>query len=248
MIKVKFLRLLSYLAVFVGLFLLVLPQLNRFRIDNRVKKYNAVAEEMSATDMQNNINSKTSFDFDSIEEISPSDTLMSPDLIDLNSIIPSGTLMSPDLINQNLIIGRLYIPSIDLNLTVFNGVSNSILLAGLGTMRPGLTMGQGNFPIAGHYSANSDTLFGNLISVEIGDKIYLTDNEKIYEYKVYETRIVDATEVKWIEDTVAKEHGKPIISLMNCYYIDGQNTGDRYFVFGELIEISDLADSPIYLK
>lgn len=231
MIKVKFLRLLSYLVVFVGLFLLVLPQLNQFRIDNRAKKNYAVAEEMSATDMQNNINSKTSFDFDSIEEIST-----------------SGTLLSPDLIDQNLIIGRLYIPSIDLNLTVFNGLSNSILLAGLGTMRPGLKMGQGNFPIAGHYSADSDILFGNLISVEIGDKIYLTDNEKIYEYKVYETRIVDATEVKWVEDTVAKEHGKPIISLMNCYYIDGQNSGDRYFVFGELIEISDLADSPVYLK
>lgn len=231
MIKVKFLRLLSYLVVFVGLFLLVLPQLNQFRIDNRAKKNNAVAEEISATDMQNNINSKTSFDFDSIEEIST-----------------SGTWLSPDLIDQNLIIGRLYIPSIDLNLTVFNGLSNSILLAGLGTMRPGLTMGQGNFPIAGHYSADSDILFGNLISVEIGDKIYLTDNEKIYEYKVYETRIVDVTEVKWVENTVAKEHGKPIISLMNCYYIDGQNSGDRYFVFGELIEISDLADSPIYLK
>lgn len=231
MIKVKFLRLLSYLFVFVGLFLLVLPQLNQFRIDNRAKKNNAVAEEISATDMQNNINSKTSFDFDSIEEIST-----------------SGTWQSPDLIDQNLIIGRLYIPSIDLNLTVFNGLSNSILQAGLGTMRPGLTMGQGNFPIAGHYSADPDILFGNLISVEIGDKIYLTDNEKIYEYKVYETRIVDATEVKWVENTVAKEHGKPIISLMNCYFIDGQNSGDRYFVFGELIEISDLADSPISLK
>lgn len=106
-------------------------------------------------------------------------------------------------------------------------------------MRPGLTMGQGKFPIAGHYSADSDILFGNLISVEIGDKIYLTDNEKIYEYKVYETRIVDVTEVKWVENTVAKEHGKPIISLMNCYYIDGQNSGDRYFAFGELLEISD---------
>lgn len=231
MIKVKFLRLLNYLVVFVGLFLLVLSQLNQFCIDNRAKKNNAVAEEISATDMQNNINSKTSFDFDSIEEIST-----------------SGTWLSPDLIDQNLIIGRLYIPSIDLNLTVFNGLSNSILHAGLGTMRPGLTMGQGNFPIAGHYSADSDILFGNLISVEIGDQIYLTDNEKIYEYKVYETRIVDVTEVKWVENTVAKEHGKPIISLMNCYYIDGQNSGDRYFVFGELIEISDLADSPIYLK
>lgn len=194
-------------------------------IHNRTEKNNNVAEEVSAEEMQKNLNSETTFDFDSIEEIST-----------------SGTWLSPDYIDDRLIIGRLYIPSIEVNLTVFNGVSNSILHAGLGTMRPNLAMGEGNFPIAGHYSRDKDILFGDLISIDIGDKIYLTDNEKIYEYEVYETRAVEVTEVTWIEDVVAEEHGKPIISLMNCYYVNGQNSGDRYFVFGELIETRDLTE------
>ncbi|AEB30176.1 putative sortase [Carnobacterium sp. 17-4] len=214
-----------------GLLLLVLPQLNQWRIGNRSEKNAAIAEEISAKDMQNNLHSKTIFDFDSIEEIST-----------------SGTWLSPEMIDPSLIIGRLYIPNIELNLTVFNGLSNSILHAGLGTMRPDLMMGKGNFPIAGHYSADPDILFGNLISVELGDKIYLTDNEKVYEYEVYETRSVDVTEGKWIKDAVAEEHGKPVISLMNCYYIDGQNSGDRYFVFGELVDTKDLADTDLDIK
>ena len=226
MIKPKFFRIVSYLLIFAGLLLLVLPQLNYIKIDNRTEKNNTVAEEMSAEEVQNNLNSETTFDFDSIEEIST-----------------SGTWLSPEYIDKRLIIGRLYIPSIEVNLTVFNGISNSILHAGVGTMRPDLTMGEGNFPIAGHYSRDKGILFGDLISVEIGDKIYLTDNVKVYEYEVYETRAVEVTEVEWIEDAIAKEHGKPIISLMNCYYVDGQNSGDRYFVFGELIETSDLTMS-----
>lgn len=226
MIKRKIFRIVSYLFILAGILLLVLPQLNYIRIGNRTEKNNITAEEIPAKDMQNNLHSETTFDFDSIEEIST-----------------SGTWLSPEYIDEHLIIGRLYIPSIEANLTVFNGVSNSILHAGVGTMRPNLTLGEGNFPIAGHYARDKNILFGNLIALEVGDKIYLTDNEKVYEYEVYETRTVEVTEVEWIEDDVAEEHGKPIISLMNCYYVNGQNSGDRYFVFGELIGASDLEDS-----
>lgn len=226
--KQKFFRIVSYVLIFVGILLLLLPQLNHMRIGNRTEKNNLAAEEISAQEMQDNLNSETTFDFDSIEEIST-----------------SGTWLSPEYIDEDLIIGRLYIPSIEANLTIFNGISNSILHAGVGTMRPDLTMGEGNFPIAGHYARDENILFGNLTALEIGDKIYLTDNETVYEYEVYETRTVDPTEVEWIEDAVAEEHGKPIISLMNCFYVDGQNSGDRYFVFGELTDTVDLEESEL---
>ncbi|MFF7082657.1 MULTISPECIES: class A sortase [Bacillati] len=222
----KFFRAFSYLLILTGLVLLVLPQLNYIKIGQRTDKNNIIAEKVSAEEMQKNLRSKTSFDFYSIEETST-----------------SGTWLSSEYIDKNLIIGRLYIPSIEANLTVFNGVTNPILHAGVGTMRPDLSFGEGNIPIAGHYAKDKNILFGNLTAVEIGDKIYLTDNETVYEYEVYETRTVEVTEVKWIEDTVAKEHGKPIISLMNCYYVNGQNTGDRYFVFGELLNTHTIEDS-----
>lgn len=224
--KQKVLRYLSFALIFAGIILLLLPTINQWHIGNRTEKNHDVALEMSADVMKENMNTEAEFDFDSIEEITT-----------------TGTWLSPEFIDPSLIIGRLYIPSIETNLTVFNGLSNQILHAGVGTMRPDLTMGEGNFPIAGHYSRNKDVLFGNLTAVEIGDEIYLTDNETVYEYRVYETRKVLPAESEWIRDDVAEEHGKPIISLMNCYYENGVNSGYRYFVFGELVDSHSIADS-----
>lgn len=224
--KNKHLRILSYLLIVAGVILLLLPTINQWHIGNRSEKNYDVALDMDATLMQQNMGNEGEFDFSSIEEITT-----------------SGTWLSPEFIDPSLIIGRLFIPSIDANLTVFNGITNQILHAGVGTMRPDLTMGEGNFPIAGHYSRNQDVLFGNLTAVEIGDEIYLTDNETVYEYRVYETRKVLPAETNWIQDEVAEEHGKPIISLMNCFYENGVNSGYRYFVFGELVDTHPIDDS-----
>ncbi len=220
--KNKWSRALSYLLIFTGILLLFIPQVNQWMIGNRSDKNVQVAEELPAETLKTNLETEASFDFDAIEEITT-----------------SGTWLSPEYIDPSLIIGRLYIPSIETNVTVFNGVTNDILHAGVGTMRPDLTMGEGNFPIAGHYSQDPSILFGNLTSIELGDAIYLTDNEQVYEYVVYDTRVVEPTEVEWIQEDVASEHGKPIVSLMNCYYIDGQPTDDRFFVFGELVDVHD---------
>lgn len=229
--KHKFVKVFSYLLIATGLFLVALPYINQLHIENRVEKNNAVADELSAEQMKTNLSSETTFDFDSIDDLSI-----------------SGTLLSPEYIDQNLIIGRLYIPKIEANLTIFNGVSNDILNAGVGTMQPDLHMGQGNFSIAGHYSKDKNTLFGDLVSVELGDEIYLTDNETVYEYEVYETRIVAPTEVEWIKQEVAEKHGKAIVSLMNCYYVSGENSGNRYFVFGELVDVYSKEASPLAKK
>lgn len=223
--KNRILQILSILLILTGIILLAMPRINHYFIGNRTDKNNVIAQEMTSENMKNNLNSDTSFDFDSIDEINA-----------------SGTVLSPEYIDESLIIGRLYIPSIEANLTVFNGVTNDILHAGVGTMRPDLTMGEGNFPIAGHYAHDDSILFGDLISVDIDDEIYLTDNETVYEYRVFDSRIVEPTEIEWIEDAVAEEHGSPIISLMNCYYVDGENTDDRYFVFGELVDTHDISE------
>ena len=220
--KKKGLRIFSYLLIIIGIVLLLLPRINHWMIGNRAEKNVEVAIEMPANTLQNNLQSDTSFDFGAVEEISA-----------------TGTLLSPEYIDPSLIIGRLYVPSIDINVTVFNGVTNDILHAGVGTMRPNLTMGEGNFPIAGHYAHDPSLLFGNLTAIELGDKIFLTDNEKVYEYIVYDTKVVKPSEVEWISEDVATKHGKPIVSLMNCYYVDGVRTNDRFFVFGELAEVHD---------
>lgn len=220
--KKKILSLLSILFIVAGVVLIFLPQLSSQVIEKRAEENVQLVEEVPAETLQDNLETEAEFDFDSILEVSPSQTFLASKHID-----------------ERLLLGRLLIPSIDLNLAVYNGVTNSILHAGVGTMRPRLAMGQGNFPIAGHYASNKNALFGDLTSVALDDLVYLTDNDQLYEYQVYDTQIVEPTAVEWIEDDVAEQHGAPIISLMNCYYVDGQYTDKRYFVFAELVDIYD---------
>lgn len=210
---------LSIFLIIAGLIILFLPKISSQIIEKRTENNVEEVKNISSEKLQNNLDSETTFDFDSIRETSPSQTFSSKNNID-----------------EDLILGRLFIPSIDLNLTVYNGVTNEILHAGLGTMRPNLEMGKGNFPIAGHYSRNKEALFGNLTAVESGDLVYLTDNEKVYEYEVYETKVVEPNEVHYIDKQLAEEHGESIVSLMNCYYVDGEYTDKRFFVFGELTD------------
>lgn len=217
--KNKLLTIFSIFLIFVGVIILSLPRISSKIIEKRTKDNAEQVENISAEKLQNNLETEAEFDFDSILEISPSQTFSSSNTID-----------------EDLILGKLLIPSIDLNLTLYNGVTNEILHAGLGTMRPDLQMGEGNFPIAGHYSRNKDALFGNLTAVELGDSVYLTDNDQVYEYQVYDTKVVKPTELEWITDQVAEEHGESVISLMNCYYVDGKYTDNRFFVFGELVD------------
>lgn len=213
----------STALITIGILLLLSPRITSWWIGHRSKQNVSEIEEISAQTLQDNLAGESDFDFDAIEEISP-----------------TGALLDGSAVDKSLIVGRLFIPSIDLNLTVYNGVTNQILNAGVGTMRPNLTMGEGNFPIAGHYASNKDVLFADLTSVAIDDEIFLTDNDKIYEYRVYDTKIVNPSEIEWIYDEVAEERGKPVISLMNCYYVNGRNSGDRYFVFGELVDVKDI--------
>lgn len=220
--KQRFLSILSTLLITAGILLLLSPRLTSWWIDYHSNQNVAATEEMSAQSLQDNLKRESDFDFDAIEEISP-----------------TGALSNGNTVDESLIVGRLFIPSIDLNLTVYNGVNNQILNAGVGTMRPDLTMGEGNFPIAGHYASTKNVLFADLTSVSMDGAIFLTDNEKTYEYRVYNTKIVDPSEIEWIYDEVSEERGKPVLSLMNCYYVDGKNSGDRYFVFAELVDVQD---------
>lgn len=220
--KQKLLSILSTILITVGILLLLSPRLTSWWIQYHSKQNAAATEELASESLQENLTRDSVYDFDAIDDISP-----------------TGVVSDGSTVDESLIVGRLLIPSIDLNLTVYNGVNNQILNAGVGTMRPDLTMGEGNFPIAGHYARTKNVLFADLTSIKMDDKIYLTDNEKTYEYRVYDTKIVDPSEIEWIYDEVAEERGKPVISLMNCYYVNGQNSGDRYFVFGELVDVQN---------
>ena len=217
-------KILGVIIIILGLGLISIPRLVIRNLDKATEVSLEHFENIDSNKIkQNDLESvdEEYFDFAAVEEISP-----------------TSVLLDPSAINQKLLIGQIVIPSIELNLTVFKGVTESSLLAGVGTMKQNQTMGEGNYSIAGHNSQKG-ALFYKLDQVKLGDVIKITDKDKIYEYTVYDTEIVSPTSLYMIGDKEAEKHGGPIISLMNCYYENGKNTGNRYFVLGELTNTID---------
>lgn len=100
-------------------------------------------------------------------------------------------------------------------------------------MSPEIQMGKGNYSLAGHYMKDN-LLFGSLLNIEIGTIVKITDKNKVYEYEIYDIEIVPDTAFYMLDQDRAKKRGKPIISLMTCYYTS--KNGKRFFAMGELID------------
>lgn len=203
--------------IIIGILLLLSPTIKDKYLAGKVSNAVAVIKEVTPEKIKENEQSiEAEFDYSVVEDISV-----------------TGTLLNSSKANKDLIVGQLVIPSVKMNITIFKGINNTNLLAGAATMRADQKMGTGNYPLAGHYSSKEDLLFGSLMKVKVGDVIRITDKETIYEYKTYEVKVVKDNAIYIIEDQYSMNRGKPIISLMTCYY--SSKTGKRYFVLGELI-------------
>lgn len=223
-------RILGVLMIIAGLVILSLPFLTNIFLDQQMEGQLAHYQTVTAEQLDaNEAKTEASFDFEAIENIDPTRTLL-----DASAIDPA------------LMIGQLEIPKIDTNLVLFKGVTNDILNAGVGTMRPDQVMGEGNYPIAGHTARQRDLLLARLDELAEGDDIYLSNKKNIYHYRVYATEIVPETAIYLIEDQIAHEHGKPIVSLMNCSYNPETGANDRrLFVFGELVKITPYEEKTV---
>lgn len=111
------------------------------------------------------------------------------------------------------IIGEITVPAIDMTLPIANGVNNTTLALVTGTMRPDMQMGQGNYALAGHNMANgSKILFSPLYyHAKVGQMVYITDLDRVYEYRISQRQFIDATDVQVVNNTPQK-----IITLITC--------------------------------
>lgn len=143
---------------------------------------------------------------------------------------------------QNVnIIGTIAIPDIDMSIPIAKGVDNNTLALAAGTMREDQEMGKGNYALAGHNMAHgSKILFSPLYyHAKVGQKVYLTDLDKIYTYKITERKFIDADRVDVVNNT--KE---PIITLITC-----DATGARrLMVRGKLIKTQKFKNAPVKVQ
>lgn len=99
-----------------------------------------------------------------------------------------------DVINTQLkketlpVIGLISYPEVGMLLPIFQGDGDTIMLHGAGTMKSGQVMGQRNYALASHHVSNvigaagENLLFSPLTKAKVGQKVYLTDKNQVFEY------------------------------------------------------------------
>ncbi|MBN6050280.1 class A sortase [Lactobacillus helveticus] len=124
-------------------------------------------------------------------------------------------------------IGAFAIPDVNMHLPVMLGISDDAMSTGGGTMRADQKMGEGNYPLAGHYMTAKGILFSPLEDVKKGELIYLTNLKKVYVYRIYMKKVVDPSAV-WLVNNTKKK----IVTLITC--ADGG--ANRWAIRGNLIK------------
>lgn len=209
-------KLISTLLIIVGVILILSPFFNKKLIEHRVTTTQEVVQAVTAEEIEINTKEIAIYDFSAIKDVGIASTI-------------TGSIN----FNDKNVIGQLTIDDINVNLPILKGVTNSNLLAGAATMVSDMEMGKGNYSLAGHYMEEEGLLFGGLIDIEIGTIVKITDKKNIYQYEIYDTQIVPDTSFYMLDHNRAVKRGKPIISLMTCYYTS--KNGKRFFALGELV-------------
>lgn len=120
-------------------------------------------------------------------------------------------------------IGRLAIPSLELDLPIFAGLDQTEMIYGAGTMYPGRDPQKGNLVLVGHHTGSASLLFGRLAQIQITAPIYIRYLGTNYAYQVTDMKVVKATDVAVIEETKEAQ-----LILVTCDRITPTN--DRIIV------------------
>ncbi len=139
-----------------------------------------------------------------------------------------------DMDSRQLVVGKLSIPSVDLNLAIIKGVgqeNGDPMEKGAATNKEGQEMGLRNYVLASHAMKNPTLLFSPLFGVDFGDKVYITDEDKVYVYEVSGVETVEPERVDILNDV----EGRKMITLYTCT----QAGSKRLVVTGDLVETLD---------
>ena len=203
--KTWIIRIVAVILLIVGLGMIFNSQIR----DIMVRQNQTTAlKKLNKETVKKNQKKEGMFDFSKVEEI------------DFGQVTKSRVKNTADA------IGAIAVPSVNMYLPIMKGLSNDAMSTGGGTMRPDQVMGKGNYPLAGHYMTAKGVLFSPLENTKIGEKIYLTNLDKIYVYRIYMKKIVDPTAV-WLVDNTKQN----IVTLITC--ADGGV--NRWAIRGKLI-------------
>ncbi|MFU0789663.1 class A sortase [Virgibacillus proomii] len=189
----KWKKILVSILLTVGIIFLFSPAIKNAIIDGKIDKtMNRITNDLKQADLYNNRKNNN-------EKTEPVHDL------------PSELDVLKSLDYEGNPVAFLYIPSTNLQLPIYGAVNNESLLHGAAEMKDYNTLGKGNYAIAGHRMRKRGLLFHDIPRLNIGDVVYVTDKDTVYEYKVNSSEIIKEDETE-----VVAERGKDEITLLTC--------------------------------
>lgn len=149
--------------------------------------------------------------------------------------------------NQQNVVALMTQPKAKTAVTVENGVSDSSLNLSAGTLRPDQAPGKDNYVLAAHHVPHSQwSLFSGIYYYSRpGQNVYVTDLNKVYQYKITNVKFVPATATyitkkdNYKLKTNGIKPGKPMITIISC-----DATGDdRITEYGTLTKTYEMNDN-----
>lgn len=89
------------------------------------------------------------------------------------------------------VLGGIYIPKINLTLPITSTVNKEYKNISAVAVKPNQEMGKDNYILASNSTFNKKLLFTSIIYLNEGDKVFMTDKDKIYLYEVVSRKKVD---------------------------------------------------------
>lgn len=205
-------KILSKVLIIVGILLLLLPSVgNLYTKYQQDRMYQAY--------------------LDNLTQIETSMQTLNEALVSEEELVEEQPALAAQTPNGLDVMGIVSIPKIGVDLMFVEGVSKQALKFAVGHM-PGTAMpGEvGNCAIAGHRSYTFGEYFNRLDEVEIGDEIQIAIGKENYTYKVYESFLVEPSEV-WVTEPI---EDKKVVTLITCHPV--VKATHRLIVRGELVE------------
>ena len=141
---------------------------------------------------------------------------------------------------DNGVMGYIDIPSIDVSLPIYHGVSEEVLRKGVGHLE-GTSLPIGgdstHSVLTGHTGLSSARLLTDLEELKVGDIFIINILGDKLAYQVYDTEVVVPSDVS----SLYVEDGKDLCTLVTCtpYGVNSH----RLFVHGERVDYQESYDS-----
>lgn len=119
------------------------------------------------------------------------------------------TEVTGDLYYKNGSLGRLEIPTLDLSVRIYQGTDSKTLAKGVGHFED-TSIWNGNVCLAAH-NRGANSYFGQIHTLDIGDKIILTTKLGTRTYKVTDVSKVSETDRSGLADS-----GENMLTLYTC--------------------------------